>query len=92
MMGYGCDDLDGLDACKRVVCWHNGKGEKPVRSFYTPNQMRKKVSGIVFRKYVNGERIRATFEDDYKVGNLLRKVVYSNGYTEEFEYEYKEAQ
>jgi hypothetical protein len=92
MMGYGCEDLDGLDACKRVVCWHNGKGEKPVRSFYTPNQMRKKVSGIVFSKYVNGERIRVTFEDDHKVGNLLRKAVYSNGYTEEFEYEYKEAQ
>lgn len=54
MMGYGCGDLDGLDACKMVVCWHNGKGEKPVRSFYTPNQMRKKASGIVFRKYVNG--------------------------------------
>jgi hypothetical protein len=29
---------------------------------------------------------------NYKVGNLLVKAVYSNGYTEEFEYEYKEAQ
>lgn len=34
---------------------------------------------------MNGERIRVTFEDDYKVGNLLRKAVYSNGYTEQFE-------
>lgn len=45
----------------------------------------------MFRKYVNGERIRLTFENDYKVGNLLVKAVYSNGYVEQFEYEYKEA-
>lgn len=67
MMGYGCGDTStAWMRASGSSAWHNSKGEEPVRSFYTPNQMRKKASGIVFRKYVNGERIRLTFENEYK--------------------------
>ena len=92
MSYYSCDALDKLNMCKRVVCWHGFEKEKLEKSFLTPNQMRQKVSGLLFSKHVNGERIKLSFENDYKIGSLLKKVTYSNKYVEEFEYEYMEGE
>lgn len=45
----------------------------------------------MFRKYVEGQRIRTTFEYDYHIGGqMLQRVRYDNGFVEKFEYVGKE--
>lgn len=52
-----------------------------------PEEAAQKIAGIVFRKYVEGQRIRTTFEYDYRIGGrMLQRVRYDNGFVEKFEY------
>lgn len=52
-----------------------------------PEEAAQKIAGIVFRKYVEGQRIRTTFEYDYHIGGqMLQRVRYDNGFVEKFEY------
>lgn len=52
-----------------------------------PEEAAQKIAGIVFRKYVEGQRIRTTFEYDYHIGGqMLKRVRYDNGFVEKFEY------
>lgn len=52
-----------------------------------PEEAAQKIAGIVFRKYVEGQRIRTTFEYDYHFGaQMLTRARYDNGFVEKFEY------
>lgn len=52
-----------------------------------PEEAAQKIAGIVFRKYVEGQRIRTTFKYDYHIGGqMLQRVRYDNGFVEKFEY------
>lgn len=52
-----------------------------------PEEAAQQIDGIVFRKYVEGQRIRVKFEFDYSVGAQMLVIAnYGNGYSEKFEY------
>lgn len=52
-----------------------------------PEEAAKKIAGIAFRKYVEGQSIRVKFEYDHNIGaQTLVSADYGNGFTEKFEY------
>lgn len=83
-MYYGCTTLDHV--VERV-------GSVTVRNIFddgheseytmSADDAAKRMAGIVFRKYVGGERIRVRFTYDYSIGGrLLEYVNYGFGMVE----------
>lgn len=80
---FNSGSLDNIVArVKRVIVHTSGESYE-----LEPEEAAKKIAGIAFRKYVEGQRIRAKFEYDYSIGaQTLVSANYGNGFTEKFEY------
>ena len=87
MRNFNSSTLDNMvDRLEKVIVTADGEVTE-----YTPEDAARKIAGIVFRKYVEGQRIRTTFEYDYGIGaQLLQRASYDNGFVEKFEYVGKE--
>ena len=83
-MFYNCTSLDHVvERCggADIRCIFDDGTDYMVN--LTPAEAAERMSGIVFRKYVGGERIRVRFRYDYTIGaRLLEYVNYGNGFIE----------
>lgn len=80
---FNSSTLDNIvTRVKKVIVTADGESHE-----LEPEKAAQKIAGIVFRKYVEGQRIRTTFEYDSHVGGqMLQRVRYDNGFVEKFEY------
>lgn len=80
---FNSSSLDNIvTRVKKVIVTTGGESYE-----LEPEEAAQKIAGIVFRKYVEGQRIRASFEYDYGIGaQLLVSASYGNGFSEKFEY------
>lgn len=82
-MGFNSSSRDNIASrVKKVIVTTEGGSYE-----LQPEEAAKKIAGIVFRKYVEGQRIRVRFEFDYSIdAQMLVRANYGNGYVEKFGY------
>lgn len=80
---FNSSSLDNIvSRVSKVIVTTDGEGYE-----LEPEEAAQKIAGIVFRKYVEGQRIRTKWHFDYHVGaQLLDSADYGNGFVEKFYY------
>ena len=83
-MGFNSSSLDNIvNRVAEVVVFSTDGYEKHM----TPEDAAKELGGVVFRKYIEGQKIRCRWRYDYHIGaHLLEYVNYGNGYKERWDF------
>lgn len=87
-MGFNSSSLDNIvGRIDEVIVTVNDEYERHL----TPLEAAQEIAGTVFRKYVEGQKIRTRWSYDYSIdARLLEYANYGNGYVERWSYVRKE--
>ena len=88
-MFYNCSSLDHIiERSGGAVVHMFIDGENTSTTRLDADEATRRMAGLMFRKYVEGERIRVRFRYDYSIGaRLLEYVNYGNGCIERWSWE-----
>ena len=88
MAGFNSSSIDNIVRSVEEVVVTTREGYE---RHLTPQEAAQEIAGTVFRKYVEGQKIRTRWSYDYAIyAQLLEYANYGNGYVERWSYVRKE--